>query len=75
MSEKIYCTCSGCFNSEDGYPCGDYPTHPKHGCYIGSGCRECQGRGFVRDHIAESIARDNKVDYIDDRDKSEAEAR
>jgi len=57
MSEtKVYRSCTGCFESEDGHPVGNYPKHPKHRCYVGSGCRECQGRGFVRDHMAEYYA-------------------
>ena len=48
---KIYRSCSGCFESEDGNPVGDYPMHKNHGCVIGYGCKECQG--LVRDHMAE----------------------
>jgi len=42
-------TCSGCFSSVDGHPCGDYPTHPKHHCYVGSGCDECGYHGVRRE--------------------------
>jgi len=45
---KWTASCSGCFESEDGYPNGDYPRHPKHDCYIGAGCRECGYRGVRR---------------------------
>lgn len=38
-------SCTGCFESEDGHPCGEYPIHPQHGCYIGAGCHECGYRG------------------------------
>lgn len=41
-------TCSGCFESEDGYPVGDYPVHKKHNCYIGAGCSECGYHGVVK---------------------------
>ena len=41
-------TCSGCFESEDGYPIGSYPIHPKHNCYIGAGCSECGYTGLRR---------------------------
>lgn len=41
-------TCSGCFESEDGHPVGDYPVDPKHNCYIGSGCDECGYTGKRR---------------------------
>jgi hypothetical protein len=44
-------SCSGCFECEDGHPVGDYPRHPKHGCYIGAGCEECGYHGVtVRRH-------------------------
>lgn len=41
--------CTGC--TELGESMGDahlYEKHPKHGCYIGAGCHECQGRGIRR---------------------------
>lgn len=41
-------SCTGCYESEDGYPCGEYPVHPKHLCYIGAGCDECGYHGVVR---------------------------
>jgi hypothetical protein len=41
-------TCSGCFNSEDGHPIGEYPKDAKHGCFVGSGCDECGYRGKRR---------------------------
>lgn len=46
---KWTASCSGCFESEDGYPVGSYPRHPKHGCYVGAGCPECGYHG-VRVH-------------------------
>lgn len=40
-------SCSGCYETEDGYPVGDYPIHPKHYVPVGGGCRECKGKGIV----------------------------
>ncbi|WP_109150683.1 hypothetical protein [Azospirillum sp. TSO5] len=41
-------TCTGCFESEDGYPIGAYAHDPKHGCYVGDGCPECGYTGKRR---------------------------
>lgn len=41
-------SCSGCFETEDGHPVGEYPIHPKHGCHVGAGCEECGHHGVVR---------------------------
>lgn len=41
-------TCSGCFNTEDGHPIGEYPWDPKSRCYLGSGCSECGYTGKRR---------------------------
>jgi len=40
-------SCSGCYETEDGYPVGDYPIHPKHYVPVGGGCRECKGKGIA----------------------------
>lgn len=34
-------SCSGCFETEDGHPVGDYPYDAKNHCHIGAGCPEC----------------------------------
>lgn len=44
-------TCSGCFESLDGQPCGSYPWDKKACCYIGSGCHECGYTGKRRVHF------------------------
>ena len=41
-------SCTGCYESEDGHPVGDYPIDLKHNCYIGSGCFECGYTGKRR---------------------------
>lgn len=44
-------TCSGCYESEDGYPNGHYPHSDVLGCTLGGGCSECGGLGAVYDPI------------------------
>lgn len=44
-------TCSGCYESEDGYPNGHYPRSDVLGCTLGAGCSECGGIGAVWDNI------------------------
>jgi hypothetical protein len=41
-------SCSGCFETEDGHPVGEYPMHPVHRCHVGGGCHECGHRGIRR---------------------------
>jgi len=41
-------SCTGCFETVDGYPAGNYPYDEKAQCYIGAGCHECGYRGKVR---------------------------
>jgi hypothetical protein len=43
-------TCSGCFNTVDGYPVGHYPHSDVLDCTVGSGCSECGGIGAVWDN-------------------------
>lgn len=43
--------CSGCYETEDGHPVGDYPHSPILGCVLGGGCHECGGLGAVWDTI------------------------
>ncbi len=50
---KHFRSCTGCYESNEGYPPPGAIRHPKHGCYLGMGCNECKGRGFVRDHAAD----------------------
>jgi|GEM_PF-2200205 len=62
-------TCSGCYESEDGYPVGHYPHSAILGCTLGGGCSECGGIGAVWDDTdygamadamhAEMIAQEN----------------
>lgn len=57
-SKFYYRSCTGCLESEDGHPIGDYPFDEKRGCLLGSGCRECGQRGY-------------RKQYYDDRDPDE----
>lgn len=41
-------SCSGCFETEDGHPVGDYPFDEKARCHLGMGCEECGYHGKVR---------------------------
>ncbi len=41
-------SCSGCFETEDGHPVGDYPFDEKAKCHLGAGCEECGYHGKVR---------------------------
>lgn len=41
-------SCTGCFESEDGHPVGDYDWDQKRGCYVGGGCSECGYHGVRR---------------------------
>jgi outer membrane protease len=45
---KWTATCSGCFESEDGHPVGNYPFDEKAKCYLGAGCEECGYSGKTR---------------------------
>ena len=47
----FWTTCTGCYESEDGYPNGDYPRSEVLGCTLGGGCSECGGLGAVWDDI------------------------
>lgn len=52
-------TCTGCYESEDGHPNGDYPHSEVLGCTLGGGCSECGGIGAVWDAIDyEQMARE-----------------
>ncbi|AOK61956.1 hypothetical protein WM29_22755 [Burkholderia ubonensis] len=42
-------TCSGCHESEDGHPVGEYPYSDILQCDLGAGCAECGGIGAVWD--------------------------
>ncbi|WP_060148938.1 hypothetical protein [Burkholderia ubonensis] len=43
-------TCSGCHESEDGHPVGEYPYSEILQCDLGSGCAECGGIGAIWDN-------------------------
>jgi hypothetical protein len=52
-------TCSGCYESEDGYPNGHYPNSRVLQCTLGAGCSECGGIGATWDPIDyEEMARE-----------------
>lgn len=42
-------TCTGCHESMDGHPVGEYPHSKVLGCTLGGGCSECGGIGAVWD--------------------------
>lgn len=41
--------CSGCYETEDGYPVGTYPYSFALKCHLGRGCSECGGIGAIWD--------------------------
>jgi hypothetical protein len=49
-SDGFWRTCSGCYESEDGHPVGDYPYSAILNCDLGAGCSECGGIGAVWDN-------------------------
>ncbi len=52
-------TCSGCYETEDGYPNGHYPYSVILECTLGGGCSECGGIGAVWDDTDyEAMVRD-----------------
>ena len=46
--------CTGCYESEDGYPLGDYPHSKTFGCLVGAGCSECGGLGVVWEYYSKA---------------------
>jgi hypothetical protein len=63
-------SCTGCHETNEGYPVGSYPYSPGLKCHLGIGCNECGGVGAVWDNtdygeFAEfSIAADRDHDNI-----------
>jgi hypothetical protein len=52
-------SCSGCHETEDGHPVGDYPYSDILKCDLGGGCSECGGIGAVWDDTDyEAMGRD-----------------
>ena len=49
--------CSGCIDTEDGIPIGDYEWDAKHKCYIGAGCPECGYTGKRRMSFVSPLCR------------------
>lgn len=49
MSNGFWRSCSGCYESNEGYDVG--PRDKTLGCHLGGGCDECGGRGAVWDDI------------------------
>jgi hypothetical protein len=41
-------SCTGCYESEDGHPVGEYDYDSKNHCAIGAGCKECGYTGKSR---------------------------
>lgn len=48
-SAGFWRSCSGCYETVDGYPSGHYPYSKAYGCTLGSGCSECGGIGAIWD--------------------------
>lgn len=46
----FWSSCSGCYESEDGHPMGDYIYSAALECTLGAGCSECGGLGAVWDN-------------------------
>lgn len=72
-------SCSGCYETEDGYPVGHYPHSIVLGCDLGGGCSECGGLGATWDGADYSTMVDDmrRDDRLEERAKSggvEAEA-
>ncbi|MCA7888235.1 hypothetical protein LGM58_34205 [Burkholderia contaminans] len=57
-------TCSGCHESEDGHPVGEYPYSDILQCDLGAGCTECGGIGAVWDNTDY----DDLVDFLEKRE-------
>lgn len=50
-------SCTGCLESEDGHPVGDYPYDEKAKCLLGMGCSECGYTGKrVRRHWCPALS-------------------
>jgi len=47
-------SCTGCLESEDGHPVGDYPYSPEFGCQVGAGCSECGGLGVTWEYYSKA---------------------
>lgn len=56
-------SCSGCYETNEGYPTGGYAYDEKAQCHVGSGCHECgftgkrRRREWVPFHPMEALAR------------------
>lgn len=48
--DGFWAPCSGCYETEDGHPVGEYPYSSIFQCILGGGCRECGGLGAVWDN-------------------------
>ncbi|KKC24903.1 hypothetical protein [Sphingomonas sp. SRS2] len=48
--DGFWSPCSGCYETEDGYPVGSYPHSAVLRCVLGGGCSECGGIGAVWDN-------------------------
>ncbi|MBN3838876.1 hypothetical protein [Burkholderia sp. Ac-20349] len=57
-------TCSGCYESEDGHPVGEYPYSEILQCDLGAGCAECSGIGAVWDNTDY----DDLVNFLEQRE-------
>ena len=67
-AEGLWRPCTGCYESEDGHPVGNYPHSEIFGCELGSGCHECGGLGVVwNDYsgMAEFYEHQSAVEAID----------
>ena len=48
-------SCSGCYETEDGHPVGEYEWDEKAKCYKGSGCKECGYTGKRRTYFSDKV--------------------
>lgn len=65
MEVRWTSACSGCYESEDGYPVGSYPFDEKAGCYIGAGCGECGYKGKRRNRSWIPLPKEASVKLAD----------
>ncbi|KEZ00630.1 hypothetical protein AI27_18010 [Sphingomonas sp. BHC-A] len=49
LGDGFWRSCTGCYETCDGYPVGSYPWNSAMKCHLGSGCHECGGIGAVWD--------------------------
>ena len=48
-------SCSGCYETKEGYTNHDYPTDPKLGIKVGAGCNECGYTGKRKHQLSVAV--------------------